>query len=142
MIMASLLSAYSLILVIILALIAIRRSDAKLCDSPVCTYDFVIRRERTMTYRDGDGVLYNVEAYATQLRVVGNTYRTKRDFPLIGTLVPPDDVITADGFPRNVITVNGQFPGPTIEVYEGTQVRRSRDTTIGIRHTTTKAFCQ
>ena len=32
------------------------------------------------------------------------------------------DVITADGFSRNVIVINEQFPGPTIEVMEGVQV--------------------
>ncbi|CAH1271167.1 KLHL24 [Branchiostoma lanceolatum] len=39
-----------------------------------------------------------------------------------GTLVPMDEVITTDGVKRNVITVNGMFPGPTIEVVEGAQV--------------------
>jgi hypothetical protein len=34
----------------------------------------------------------------------------------------PDDVITADGFVRSVITINGMFPGPTLEVMEGVQV--------------------
>ena len=32
------------------------------------------------------------------------------------------DVITADGVKRNVIVINGQFPGPTLEVAEGSQV--------------------
>ena len=35
------------------------------------------------------------------------------------------DVITADGIKRNVIVINGQFPGPTLEVAEGSQVRRN-----------------
>ncbi|XP_035674595.1 laccase-2-like [Branchiostoma floridae] len=39
-----------------------------------------------------------------------------------GTRVSADDVITADGVQRNVILVNGQFPGPAIEVMEGAQV--------------------
>ena len=33
-----------------------------------------------------------------------------------------NDVITANGVKRNVIVVNGQFPGPTLEVAEGSQV--------------------
>ena len=32
------------------------------------------------------------------------------------------DVITADGVKRNVIVINGQFPGPTLEVAEGSHV--------------------
>ncbi len=32
------------------------------------------------------------------------------------------DVLTADGVKRNVIIINGQFPGPSIEVAEGSQV--------------------
>ena len=34
-----------------------------------------------------------------------------------------DDVITADGVTRSIITVNEQFPGPTLEVMEGAEVR-------------------
>ena len=41
---------------------------------------------------------------------------------MIGSNVSADDVITLDGVPRNVIVVNGQFPGPAIEVMEGAQV--------------------
>lgn len=34
-----------------------------------------------------------------------------------------DDVITADGFTRPVITINGKLPGPTLQVTEGAEVR-------------------
>lgn len=52
-----------------------------------------------------------------------------RDWSQNGTefAVPPediDDVLVIDGFERTVMTVNGMVPGPAIEVYEGTQVRR------------------
>ena len=49
--------------------------------------------------------------------------RTKERYPHhIGRFVNASDVITADGFSRNVIVINEQFPGPTIEVMEGVQV--------------------
>ena len=49
--------------------------------------------------------------------------RTKDAYPdIIGQFVNESDVITGDGFSRNVIVINDQFPGPTIEVMEGVQV--------------------
>ena len=33
-----------------------------------------------------------------------------------------DNVITADGVQRPIITINGVFPGPTLEVMEGSEV--------------------
>ncbi|KAK3737218.1 hypothetical protein QZH41_001818 [Actinostola sp. cb2023] len=36
--------------------------------------------------------------------------------------VPADKVHTVDGHTRTIITINGQFPGPAIEVMEGAQV--------------------
>ena len=41
-------------------------------------------------------------------------------------VVNPDDVITGDGYERKVITINGQFPGPAIEVTEGAKVIREQ----------------
>jgi hypothetical protein len=38
-------------------------------------------------------------------------------------IVPVDEVHTADGHTRTIITINDQFPGPAIEVMEGAQVR-------------------
>ena len=49
--------------------------------------------------------------------------RTKEGYPdHIGRFVNASDVITADGLSRNVIVINEQFPGPTLEVMEGVQV--------------------
>ena len=39
-----------------------------------------------------------------------------------GSIVSVEEAITADGVQRNVIVVNDQFPGPTLEVMEGAQV--------------------
>jgi Multicopper oxidase len=53
-------------------------------------------------------------------------------------IVSPDDVIVADGYPRTVIIINGQFPGPTIEVNAGTTVgvheKHTRDSFIESEH--------
>ena len=38
-------------------------------------------------------------------------------------VINPDDVITLDGVPREVISVNGQIPGPTIDVLVDSEVR-------------------
>jgi hypothetical protein len=37
-------------------------------------------------------------------------------------VVSPDDVITIDGLPRTIITINDMFPGPTLEFIQGAQV--------------------
>ncbi|KAI0210646.1 Laccase-1 [Lamellibrachia satsuma] len=107
-----------LLLVVCLAELAL----GKLCVGPVCEYKFVVRRTRTMTYAAGHHV-FNVALNGSRLQVVENAYRTKERYPHhIGQFVNASDVITADGFSRNVIVINEQFPGPTIEVMEGVQV--------------------
>ena len=61
------------------------------------------------------GTLYNVTLRGRSLvAVAGSKSR----------VVSPDDVITVDGFQRFVITINGMFPGPTVEVLEGAEVRQ------------------
>jgi FtsP/CotA-like multicopper oxidase with cupredoxin domain len=65
---------------------------------------------------------YEVELNDTMLQIVENEYRRSENHPLVGTYVDASEVITADGYRRDVITINGQFPGPTIEVMEGAQV--------------------
>ena len=75
-----------------------------------------------MTYKPRPNETFNVQLDGRDLRVIGNSYRVPEENDIIGKIVPPDDVITADGYPRNIITVNGQFPSPDIEVGEGSQV--------------------
>ena len=58
----------------------------------------------------------------SDLEVVENAFHREPD-DVIGRVVDADDVITADGFIRDIIVINGQFPGPTLEVGEGSQVR-------------------
>ena len=47
----------------------------------------------------------------------------KEQHPIIGQTVSMDDVITLDGYKRDVIVINDQMPGPVINVMEGVQVR-------------------
>ena len=75
-----------------------------------------------MTYATAKAA-YDVELNGTQLQLVENAFRRREDHPLIDTFVNASDVITADGYRRDVITINDQFPGPTIEVMQDSQVR-------------------
>jgi len=94
----------------------------EVCLGPVCEFQFVVRLAETMTTKI-DGKVFNVQLNGTRLQVVENSLRRAADYPdIIGRTVNPDDVITADGYSRDVIVINDQFPGPTIEVMEGVQV--------------------
>ena len=69
--------------------------------------------------------MFNVALNGTDLVVTENAFRRAIDHPgSIGRVVPPDRVITADGYVRDVIVINDQFPGPTLEVMEGSQVNK------------------
>jgi len=94
----------------------------EVCRGPVCEFRFVVSLAETMTTRI-DGKVFNVQLNGTRLQVVENSLRRAVDYPdIIGRTVNPDDVITVDGYSRDVIVINDQFPGPTIEVMEGVQV--------------------
>ncbi len=58
------------------------------------------------------------------MQTAPSLYRPLGTNDAIGKVVPGDDVITADGFIRDLITINGQFPGPTLEVLEGAEVSK------------------
>ena len=92
-----------------------------ICTSAVCEYNFEITRGSTMTYST-PAATYNVVMEGRDLKIAPNSYRFAEDDPLIGSTVSADDVHTADGFSRNMFLVNGQFPGPAIEVLYGAQV--------------------
>ena len=97
---------------------------SEVCRGPVCEFQFVVRRAQTMT-TNIDGQAFNVRLNGTRLQVVENSFRRSGAFPdVIGRTVNPDYVITADGYSRDVIVINDQFPGPTLEVMEGVQVKR------------------
>jgi len=107
---------------VVCLLIATSVASSEVCTDPVCEFEFIVRRTQTMTTTI-DGQVFSVQLKETRLQVVKNSFRRVADYPdIIGRTVDPDDVITADGYPRDVIVVNDQFPGPTLEVTEGVQV--------------------
>jgi len=94
----------------------------EVCRGPVCEFQFVVDVAETMTTKI-DGKVFNVQLNGTRLQVVESSLRQAVKYPdVIGRTVNPDDVITTDGYPRDVIVINDQFPGPTIEVMEGVEV--------------------
>ena len=48
--------------------------------------------------------------------------KTYKDLENMNIQNVTDNVITADGVQRPLITINGVFPGPTLEVIEGSEV--------------------
>ncbi len=108
--------------VVIVAGLMARFVLGDICTSNICEYSFTIRHQETMVYR-GQGKTVNVRLNGTDLLTTANQMRLND--VTMGAKVNNSDVITADGFERLVITINGQFPGPTIEVLEGAQVRNS-----------------
>ena len=105
----------------VMALVMIGTVSTHICTDQICEYTFVLRRWRTMTYTKGDAT-YNVRLNGTRLQVVENRHHLQVTDPFIGSFVGASDVITADGFTRDVITINNKFPGPNIEVMAGSQV--------------------
>jgi len=103
-------------------LLATSVAGSDVCTGPVCEFEFVVRRAQTMTTTI-DGQVFSVQLNETRLQVVENSFRRAAEYPdIIGRTLNPDDVITADGYSRDVIVINDQFPGPTLEVTEGVQV--------------------
>ena len=72
-----------------------------------------------MSYSE-NGSAFSVALNGTALEIEGNSWL--KDVSLIDKVLNPDDVITADGFVRDIITVNGQFPGPDLQVLAGADV--------------------
>ena len=74
-----------------------------------------------MTYYTPKGS-YNVDLNGTRLQIVENSFRKDDKAPLAGSFVDTNDVITADGYRRELITINDQFPGPKLEVMKDAEV--------------------
>ena len=104
-------------------------SLSEICYSRVCEFDMVIAARESLTYKpDYMGPApgyFDVELDGRDLRVVNSSFRVDEVFSsAIGQVVSdPLEVITLDGVKRFVITINGEFPGPTLEVTEGAEVR-------------------
>ena len=94
----------------------------EVCRGPVCEFQLVVSAIQTMTTKFGN-TTFSVGLNGTRLQTVDNLLRGEAEWPdYIGRLVYPEDTISVDGHSRDVIMVNNQFPGPTIEVMEGVQV--------------------
>ena len=63
-----------------------------------------------------------LQAIAAILQIVESSFHKASADKLIGTFINASEVITVDGFRRDLIVVNDAFPGPYIEVMEGAQV--------------------
>ena len=112
---------------LILLLQGVPQVVSEICYSRVCRFDLVISGQESLVYRPANFVgpgTFDVDLDGQDLRVVNNSFRPTEIWPnIIGQVVPnPLDVMTLDGIKRVVITINGQFPGPTLEVVEGAQV--------------------
>ena len=122
-----------LILFIAILICFCGKADGEICVSSVCSYNFVLRHHKIMTYEtNSPGAVrpstYDVVLNGSNLIVAANLFRPANVGgvidPNIGKVVSSDDVITADGYPRYIVTINGQFPGPTIEVTQGSTVNK------------------
>ncbi|CAH1248817.1 Hypp8435 [Branchiostoma lanceolatum] len=94
-------------------------ATAQRCTDDVCEFTLVVRYGRTMTHTDGKSDDREVKILTNGSLQVTNSI-PGADAPI--KIVPVEETITADGVQRNVILVNDQFPGPTLEVMEGAQV--------------------
>lgn len=92
----------------------------ELCLEKVCNYTLVIEQRSSHLFKDAEA-RYEVTLDGSALVIKPNLFRDK----LVGRRVPEHKnrhVITLDGHQRDVIVINDHFPGPTMEVLEGSQV--------------------
>ncbi|XP_078367750.1 uncharacterized protein LOC144651673 [Oculina patagonica] len=94
---------------------------SEFCFASICEFTFVVSEGRSMTFTTEDGSKSHdvkLEENGT-LKLAPNLWYTQ----VPNITLTPDMVHTADGTAqRNIILVNGQFPGPTLEVMEGAEV--------------------
>ena len=95
----------------------------EICRSSRCEFTLDVRWSRTMTYKYEDGTAFNVIKDSSKLTLAKNSWNTND--PRVGTVLEGDqidDVIIGDGYPRDVVVVNGKFPAPTLHVMNGAKV--------------------
>ena len=110
---------------VICFLLMIGSSAALFCDKSICNFELIVRHEDSMIYRAplDEGPLplaFPVILNGDKLQVTTNNFHIGG--PFIGKVVNASDVHTVDGYMRRIITINGQFPGPNLEVMEGATV--------------------
>merc|ERR1719443_979031 len=73
--------------------------------------------------KTGETFMVDISQEGHLLRNLGNFYNKPRYADMNRTRIQAtDNVITANGLRRKIITINGVFPGPTLEVMEGAEV--------------------
>ncbi|XP_048577660.1 LOW QUALITY PROTEIN: L-ascorbate oxidase [Nematostella vectensis] len=96
-------------------------SNTEICTKSICEYEFVVRETKTMMYSSDANNAYQVKLEDDgSLSLLATPHGFHRTVPNIS--IPLDKVHTVDGINRTIITINDQFPGPTIEVTEGAEV--------------------
>ena len=119
---------------------AYQNSLEDVCNEKICKFHLSIREEMSMTekYQPGRSLVTTAgetmrldfdkeskEGYL--IRKLGHYFNKPSYSDLNGTRVQlSNNVITADGFRRKLITINGVFPGPTLQVKEGVEVCNSK----------------
>ena len=87
--------------------------SAEPCKGPVCSYTFDITSKSSHVW---EGFRVGIENGS--LITIPNLSNPQRP----PTPVASEDVVTLDGHWRDVIHINGRFPGPTIDVMKGVKV--------------------
>ena len=91
------------------------------CWADICEFQMMLTLGHTLTRNTPGQPPEELELQA------GGCVKVKDSPPLspcldIASNQVSSNIVTADGRARNVLLVNGQFPGPTIEVMEGSTV--------------------
>ena len=106
----------------------------KVCKEDICKFHLSVRDEMSMTEKiygqgrnpitkTGETFMVDISQEGHLLRDLGNFYNKPRYADMNRTRIQAtDNVITANGLRRKIITINGVFPGPTLEVMEGAEV--------------------
>ena len=105
-------------------------ASSEICYQSICEYELIISAQLSHIYKPPDFMqpgYFDVDLDGTDLRIINNTLRNNEQYgPYIGQMVSePDKVVTLDGVKRLILTVNGQFPAPPLEVKEGAQVSKA-----------------
>jgi hypothetical protein len=105
--------------------------SGNVCTEKICKFHLTLRDEISMTrkvrpgriWKSGETFLLELQN-GSLLQKLGTFYEQETYHDLAKEIVNiTDDVITADGVRRPIITINDVFPGPTLEVMEGSEVR-------------------
>ena len=100
------------------------------CQEKICQFQLTLRDEISMTRKIRPGRIWKKgETFLLELKngslvqKLGTFYQQDAYQDLANEIVNvTDNVITADGVQRPIITINDMFPGPTLEVMEGSEV--------------------